>query len=305
MSRLTGLDFRDTLTDAVNEHNAEYAAVYALSIRWASDDARTVAAATQFQNILEMLRLPEATELTLDHSDRPPGWRVQEKLRDLLASAKRTTGRALVIVHYAGQGILTRNSPSVDLCDRLNIRRFEAFDADTFLISLALPGHYDLRDTANVDVLFVFDCKYYFGVPRHSPPTTGTRVVEVLAAVDEEYSPAEPSLTEYLRKEIAVRQEKGARYVEVADLVQTMWGRSRSMKMTTSHSVKLGASSICLPLAGLNEPVHSPSIAPSLRALLTVQIADNVTREQLDQLVSFIRDAGPEIGLILQGILPC
>ncbi|GES65373.1 hypothetical protein ARAM_005992 [Aspergillus terreus] len=304
MSRLTGLDFRDTLTDAINEHNAEYAAVYSLSIRWASDDARTVAAATQFQNILEMLRVPDATELTLDHSDRPPGLRVQEKLRELLASAKRTTGRALVIVHYAGQGVLTRNSPSVDLCDRLNIRRFEAFDADTFLVSLALPGHYDLRDTANVDVLFVFDCKYFFGLPRPPLPNPGTHVVEVLAAVEEEYSPADPSLTEYLRKEIAGRQEKGAQYVEVADLVQTLWGRS-SMKMTTNHSVKLGASSICLPLAGLKEPVHSPSIAPSVRALLTVQIADNVTREQLDQLVSFIRDAGPDIRLTLQGICPC
>ncbi|KAL5358164.1 hypothetical protein BJX96DRAFT_36826 [Aspergillus floccosus] len=304
MSRLTSLEFRDTLTDAINEHSAEYAAVYSLSIRWACDDVRAFTAAMEFQKILDILQLPSATELTIEKSDSTPGWTAQGKLRELLASAKNSIGRALVIVHYAGQGLLSRNALAINLCDRLNTRRFVSFDVDTFLISLALPVHYDLRTSANVDVLFVLDCDYPLGASY--APTLGTHVVEVLAAVDEDYSCSyhdTPSLAEHLRNEIARRHKEGARYVEVADLVRTLKGRS-DLNMTPTHNLKLGASSICLPLAGLKNPVNYPRIHPSLKAVFTVQVADNMTREQLDQLVSFIRNAGPDIALTLQSIYP-
>ncbi|QKX61768.1 uncharacterized protein TRUGW13939_08924 [Talaromyces rugulosus] len=171
MDAIEAGQFRETLTAAVRQHEVRYTDAHSLSMRWEKDDTEADKDTARFQMMLQALHFPAAHELVIKENDSTPGWTARGKIRETLAAARRTSGRSIVIVHYAGHGEL-------DSSRDLMLGKTSRFSADRFLISLALDKVYDLQNTTNVDVLFILDCCYGYAACRASEVTD--RVVELV-----------------------------------------------------------------------------------------------------------------------------
>ncbi|KAL3475426.1 hypothetical protein BJX99DRAFT_229580 [Aspergillus californicus] len=102
--KITTEQFRRTIKDAVLPRSTEYTNSYALSIRWERDDRLAHQDVSHFRSLLSTLRLAEPREVVIAADDFTPGLTAQTGLEQMLVVAKRTNGRAIVVVHYAGHG---------------------------------------------------------------------------------------------------------------------------------------------------------------------------------------------------------
>lgn len=116
--------FRQTLQDAVRQHEIQYTHAYGLAIRWEGDDTAAEQDYIHFQSILSTFQLPVARELVIQKSDKTPGWTAQDQFRQILHNAKATHGRSLVIIHYAGNGEL--DDRVLHLSEGVPSRKFSA-----------------------------------------------------------------------------------------------------------------------------------------------------------------------------------
>ncbi|OJJ42433.1 hypothetical protein ASPZODRAFT_137248 [Penicilliopsis zonata CBS 506.65] len=237
---------------------------------------------------------PAAREFVITNTDRTPGWSVMGVLEEVVSKAEKTTGRSVVMVHYAGHGMLGPNGNLLGVEGASNRR----FDAQRCLVEIL-----DLLDSTIVDTLFVFDCCYSFAACR-APEVSG-RIVEIIGASDNTplftNSPPGNTLTAKLEGEIRFRQRQGHRYIEFADVVQTL--RSRENAVKPAHTLRIGASSICLPLNGLNtiNPLHIP---PTHRAVFSVYISNDMSQQELDQFAALLRSFPRNASITLDGVYP-
>ena len=288
--------FNQTVQEAAHHRSREYSDTYSLSIRWERDDSIASLDCCHFQRLLQTLQLPKAQELIIAHDDATPGWTVEGKFRTILNAAKQTNDRALVIVHYAGYSSQEEEGASLYLVE---CYRGSHVNTMMYMVGMVLPGYgYDLRDEGNVDILFIFDCSYAPRASRDPGPTK--RIVEIIAAADEQARsgaqyPPRPAVTAKLVEEIKRRQKDGHRYVEFAELIQTLRARpvavkqrnyfmQRNARKRPTHALKMGARSVCLPLSGA-ATVNPQHIQPEeLRAIFGVHLADTMTTDEIENL---------------------
>ncbi|KAL2872388.1 uncharacterized protein BJX67DRAFT_5979 [Aspergillus lucknowensis] len=299
-AEITCSAFEETVRAAVLQRSARYTDSHSLTLRWEGDDTGASQDAGRFQNLLALFNLPPATELTINANDNTPGWTVQSTFTQILTHARSTRGRALVMVHYAGHGFVNKDSVFY-FSEGPGGRHF---NAELFLTYQAGPDQYYLHDSTNVDVLFIFDCCYGFTACRAAEVIP--RIVEFIAATDSSsplaFSPPRITVTAKLISEIRRRQREGHRYVEFADVVATLRANESAVKKPT-HYLKMGAASICLPFSGLLA-VDPSSLRPTLRAVFSVHIADNMTQHDVDQFVAWIRGLPEYAAITLEGIYP-
>ncbi|OGM51126.1 hypothetical protein ABOM_000159 [Aspergillus bombycis] len=168
------------------------------------------------------------------------------------------------------------------------------------IIDNVVAGDVQDFDIADTDAVFVLDCCYSHVATRALNPTT--RVVEILAASDdhnpEAFTPPRNTLTGKLRGEIARRKRDGHHCVVLSDVMATIRGNSPVVKPT--HHVKLGVS-VCFPFAGVTY-INPNTIAPSLRAVFSVRIVENINREQLNRFITWIEALPPGFAIELEGV---
>jgi hypothetical protein len=255
---------------------------------------------TRFQALLSIFQFPTAQELIIQEDDRTPGWTVQSKFRDTLTAAiANRQGRALVIVHYAGHGLVDADGV-FHLAEKITGNR--KLDFRLFLLSWALPTQYIMEGVDNVDVLFILDCCFAHTVTR--APVVAPRIVEIIAATEDNtpraYSPPANTFTSKLLSEISLRLRNGHKYVEFAEIIETLRSRAQA-RVKPCHALKMGMASICLPFTGVC-PVDPTTIKPKVRAVFGVNIDQDISPEDLRRLTDWIRTVPENVSLSLEGV---
>jgi hypothetical protein len=207
-------DFKTAIAAAVKRRNSAYNHSFALSVRWEADNTNAVEDTNRFQTILSTFNFPKAEELVLLSNDKTPGWSVHKKIHRIFEDAKRSVGRVVIMIHYAGHGFVKKGK----LFASKDGTGGKPMNLSKFMVEPSLEDDYYLADTRNVDVVYILDCCYAHRATRGSVDVT--RVVEILAATDDEtptaMSPPRNTLTGKLRGEIARRKRDGYQYVEMA-----------------------------------------------------------------------------------------
>ncbi|KAJ6117466.1 hypothetical protein N7512_007191 [Penicillium capsulatum] len=291
---LTHAQFKEAITRAVNNRSRVYNNSFALSIRWEKDNTNAAADTENFQMILSTLQLDQAKVEILAEQDRIPGWTLNDKVRSVFQVAADTPGKSIVLIHYAGHGqiqegrLFAVEGPS---------GRFTPLQD---YIDNAVAGQVQGFDIGDTDTVFVLDCCYSHVATRAFNPTA--RIVEILSASDDNtpvaLAPPRNTLTGKLRGEIAWRMREGHHFVELANVMAAV--RRNSPVVKPIHHVKLGAS-VRLAFSGVTR-INPNTITPSLRAVFSTRIAENMTREQLDGFIAWIATLPPGFGIELDGV---
>ena len=284
----------NAITRAVNNRSRIYNNSFALSVRWERDKENASVDTDYFQAILSTLNLDQAEVEILAEQDQTPGWTLNDKIRSVFRRAANAPGKSIVLIDYAGHGeVKGEQLFAVEGLSRrsINLQRF---------IDTVVAGDVQDFDIADTDAVFVLDCCYSHVATRTLNPTT--RVVEIISASDdhtpEALTPPRNTLSGKLRGEIARRKRDGHHFVILSDVMATIRGNSSVVKPT--HHVKLGVS-VCFPFTGVTR-INPNTIAPSLRAVFSVRIAENMTREQLDRFLTWIETLPPGFAMELDGI---
>lgn len=130
--------------------------------------------------------------------------------------------------------------------------------------------------------------------------TTTSSIVEIISATDDSApGPLIPRsrLSGRLRDEIMIRERRGHQSVEFADLMQSI--RAKSQVDHPTHSLKRGVSSVRLSLR--DGSIIPETIAPCLRAVFTIQLEEDVTKEELALFVCWTRNLPPKCAITLDG----
>jgi len=106
--KISNKDFKTAITAAVKRRNSAYNHSFALSVRWEADNTNAVEDTNHFQTILSTLNFPKAEELVLLSNDKTPGWSVHKKIHRIFEDAKRSVGRVVIMIHYAGHGFVKK-----------------------------------------------------------------------------------------------------------------------------------------------------------------------------------------------------
>lgn len=297
-SAITREQFEEMIHRAVNDHNRVYNNSFALSIRWEQDDTDAARDTEDLQSILSTLNLNQAEVEILAAQDRTPGWTLGTKLISLFQRAVDARGKSLVILHYTGHGELRQdNLFAVEGPTRRSVNLQRIIDC---LVAGNIAGDVQYVDIADTDVILILDCCYSHIATRALNPTT--RVVEILAASDDRtpaaLAPPRNTLSGKLRGEISRRKRDGHHFVELSDVMATL--RRNSSVVTPTHQVKLGQS-IRLPLTGTTR-VNPHTITPTLRAVFSVRIVEDLTQQQLDSLITWIQTLPHGYRMELDGV---
>jgi hypothetical protein len=293
---ITHAQFEDAITRAVHNRSRAYNNSFALSVRWERDNTDAATDTEHFQTILSTLNLDPAEVLVVAGQNSTPGWALNDKIRTIFQRAVNARGKSIVLIHYSGHGEV-RNGQLFAVeglsCRGMNLQA---------IIDTVVAGNIQDFDIADTDTVFILDCCYSHAAARALDPTT--RVVEILSASDdttpEALAPPRNTLTGKLRGEIARRKRDGHHFVILADVMASIRGNSSVVKPT--HHVKLGVST-CFPFTGVTL-VDPNTIAPSLRVVFSVRIAEDMTREQLERFITWIETLPPGHGIELDGIYP-
>lgn len=293
MAAINRDQFTDAITRAVYDRGRVYNNSFALSIYWERDNTNATEDVGHFQAILSTLNFDPAEVEIISEGDKTPGWTLMDTVRSIFQRAADAPGKSIVFIHYAGHGEVKKGElfavggPT---------RRSLNFNK---IIDEAVAAEWAF-DVANTDTVFVLDCCYAHAATR--APSTTTRVVEIISATDDitpkALAPPRNTLTGKLRTEIARRKRDGHQFMELSDVMATIRADSPVVKPT--HHVKLG-SSVRLLFTGVTR-IDPNTIAPSLRAVFSVHIAENMTQDQLNRLIQWINDLPSSYAMELDGV---
>ncbi|KAF9884973.1 hypothetical protein FE257_000883 [Aspergillus nanangensis] len=262
---------------------------------WENNEIGGRADVGHFQSILSSLDLPAANEYAIRLNDPAPGQGLMQMFTTLLNTAKATSGRSLVVVHYTGHAKLMDGNFYIG--SYVLGGDVKTINMDIWFFGLILRDHYILDDNSKVDILFILDCCYAHTAVRNA--AANPRVVQILAATDQTSPPAN-TFTAKLAGEIAHRKRQGHEYVDFANIIETLRGRARGV-VKPSNLLKLGASSIHLPFSRLSS-VDPKGIPPTLRAVFSVNIAENMTPDRVTHFIAWIRALPPSMTVTLEGV---
>ncbi|RDK47083.1 hypothetical protein M752DRAFT_262021 [Aspergillus phoenicis ATCC 13157] len=212
---------------------------------------------TYFQNLLKTLNIPPAIEHIIRHSSPNPDIPFQQAFHDILdeSQPKTKSDHNLLIFHYAGHGFIKN-------------------------------GQLTFAETATAEKTL------NAGISTRAP-IISNRVVEILAATSTQIPRnrilPENTFTAKLAEEIACRKRSGHKYVEIADVFQTLRSRGERDRLRPTHALLVGVESVVLPLDG-SCAVDPVTVAPMCTALFSVSVAKEMTAEELRQLSSWMKN---------------
>ncbi|GKZ33914.1 hypothetical protein AbraIFM66950_004004 [Aspergillus brasiliensis] len=297
MASITFSQFQATLRAAVEQRSQEYQSIYALTVRWKLDDTNADKDTAHFQNMLKHLDIDRAEEVILRSDDDLLEFNFSRIWMDFTAKARLDKERSLIIFHYAGHGI--NQNGSFSFADtKAGLRTLNA--QRVIIDDIKSPER--LPDSANTDVLLIFDCCYAHYATR--APNTTRRAIEVLAATsthtESARSPPNSTFTAKLANEIAYRKRRNHESVEFASVFETLRKRSPGQVRPT-HALLAGANSVTLPLNG-HRRVDPRTIPAEYKALFSVSVSRDLTTQEVEELAAWIRSLPPFAGLSIDSI---
>ncbi|OJZ90948.1 hypothetical protein ASPFODRAFT_57185 [Aspergillus luchuensis CBS 106.47] len=288
-SSITYNDFQATLRAVVEQRSQQYQNIYSIAVRWELDDTNAELDTAHFQSMLKNFDTDPAEVLVLGSDDHyPPGSFLQRK-RD---SATNT----LIIFHYAGHGA-TKNG-SFNIVENMSEESKTADFESAILADVKNPkGFSDM-----IDVLFILDCCYAHYTTR--APKTTRNVIEILAATSSQTVTARSApnntFTAKLANEIARRKKAHHESVEFTSVFQSLLTRP-STRVRPTHALLVGAASVNIPLNG--HRMVDPRIIPAdYNALFAVNISRDITKEELKELSTWMRELPSFAGLKIENI---
>ena len=318
MAELTKDQFKDLLMNAVRQHGMSYRHSFAVHVRWECDNTAAKRDFENFQTFLKVFALSPAQELVIKDDDVIPGWTVLDTVKKTILAAKAasTSGRSLIIFHYAGHGIPGPDG-TLQLCTTPTMGRHSRYFNDRAFFSEIDRSSFLLRDDSEVDVVLLFDCCYSFLATR--AVNSSGRVVEVLAAVDAKSKTANipgqrVSFTGKLATKVAWLRGRGKDHIDLAELVALLRVEDSPAKRP-SHTLRVGLSSVRLrfPASTTSTPTASaptasapttavPLRGPGLRAVFHLTVNKSFSSDQLKCFLKWLGALNPEVGLRLEGV---
>lgn len=297
MDSISYAQFQSTLRAAVGRRTQEYRSIYSITVRWEKDDTNAESDTNHFQNMLKNLDIGPAEELVIDSEDLAPEFTLSRVWLNFSEKARLSEERSLIIFHYAGHGIYKNGS--FKFAD--TIAGLKTMDPQSVLFNdIMNPAMFP--EFNNTDVLFIFDCCYGQNATR--APDNTHRAFEVLAATstrtESARSPSDSTFTAKLADEIARRKRLGHRSFEFASVYESLRKESTS-RVRPTHALLAGATSVNLPLTGYRT-VDPRDIPADYKALFSVTISRDLTRQDLKELVAWIRNRSPFTGLAIDSM---
>ncbi|KAE8153300.1 hypothetical protein BDV25DRAFT_127368 [Aspergillus avenaceus] len=261
MAPITFEQFRNTMTAAAAQRGRDYTNVYSLTVRWERDNTQAAIDCDNFQRMLKDLDVTPAVEHIIRRDDSSIVFTFQKALQSFVGKckAKSESDHNLMILHYAGHGMMKNGHFAFAETRAAN----STLDAESWLLNPMKTAQY-ISDVDRLDVLLIFDCCYA-----------------------------------HLAGEVARRKRAGHKYVEFADIFQTL--RSRGGKVQPTHSLLVGVASVLLPLnrPGTVDPLNIP---PNYTALFSVNVSQVLTTDELRQLSAWMRNLPRFAGLNIDNV---
>ena len=314
---------KESLEDAIISKGRQYEAVFTRSIRFDADNTGAIFDAGHFSQICEKLRIPGPEEIVLLESGRQrPEARIATMVQHLEEATEVIDGHTLIVIHYAGHGVLDEDDSLYFVANLVSRRRFTW--------QLDFGKLWSRRDTfQRTDVLFLLDC-CYAGAAARNVPTSKSRTVEVVAgcgpaqdSVPHSYearNAAGPKTFTY-RVDQAIdtklKSHQGKRFLLGFNNLISDLRLSAPLGQDPKYFMKIGCVPILFPVGGpvqaaerqIIPPRLLPSAAPVLAGRPQYSVLFNATVDDLDVkngehkgLLDWIRRAPREIGLKIHSI---
>ncbi|KAK2769937.1 hypothetical protein FQN53_005805 [Emmonsiellopsis sp. PD_33] len=302
-SAISENDFRNALQTALTRRDGVYSEYASFHFRWADDDTNADRDAENFRELAKLLSFPPPKEHVIDKQDLLPSHNLTGGVIPLVHPLP-SSGRRVVMIHYAGYG--EDNAAGLQLISRggkrISVDRWmEEWVANSDFIEVDDP----------IDFVFIFDCCCHnFQATRQ--PNPATRLVDILASGDRRDPGAFAdgntlSLTAKLLGEIRNRTQRGEKFIQIAEVMDTL--HQNSMVKKPTYSAKIGVGSITLPLnqQGLGQSANPPPSAAMPKGLLatfSVHVKETLSPGELSGLMQWISQI-PEsanIGLKLENV---
>ncbi|KAJ9245641.1 hypothetical protein DTO169E5_360 [Paecilomyces variotii] len=285
MSSVSKKELEDALRAAVARQSHKYQNYHAFHFRFEDDDTRADRDGTTFANLARIFCFPTPQTYVIPKAHTTPSFEVINKISAIISKASTAPGRSLVLIHYAGHGGASDSNELI-----LNSTSGKKIAASR-LVSL-LVDETVLPFDAPLDIILIFDCCFSFLATRN--PSPKSRIVEILTAGDDRDPIAfsagtQLSFTSKVLVEVRKRAQNGEKFIEVADLIDTL--RKSSPVKTPSYAAKVGMGSITLPLAQIPiTPSTSPMRRnpPGLLATFSLHVSKTFSRDELKELVKWI-----------------
>ncbi|GLA00625.1 hypothetical protein AnigIFM60653_009375 [Aspergillus niger] len=294
MGSIAYTQFQTTLRTAVEQKSQQYENIYSIAVRWELDDTNAHEDTERFQDMLQSLDTGPAEVLVLRSDDQMPEFTLVKAWIKFSTQARLTPERSLIIFHYAGHG--ASKDGSFTITDNRMESKTINFQ-NTILDEVKNPARF-----MNTDFLFIFDCCFAHYATR-APETTGN-IIEILAATSSETvearCAADNTFTAKLANEIARRQRANHDIVDFASVFQSIRARS-TVRVTPTHALLVGATSVTLPLNG-HKLVDPQAIPADYTALFSVNVSRDVTAQEMKELVAWMRELPPFAGLKIESV---
>ncbi|KAK2738137.1 hypothetical protein FQN55_000757 [Onygenales sp. PD_40] len=282
-SVISKTDFKDALDAALAQRPGVYSEYLALHFRWADDDTNADRDGENFKQLAKLLAFPPPKVLVLDKLDYTPSFTLTGAVQPM-AIPLPSSGRRIVMVHYAGHG------EESDVGLQLISGRGKRISVNLWLDQWINTSN--IADYEPIDFLFIFDCCYSWLATRQ--PKKGTRIVEILGAGDERDpiafgSGSALSFTAKLLVEVRNRAQRGDKSVRIADMMVHLRHNSPVKKPT--YTAKLGVGSITLPLnqQGLGQSAPpAASMGKGLLATFSVHVKETLSPSELKGLTQWL-----------------
>lgn len=306
-ANLSEAEFLDLLRKEVDQENRHYSHIQGFALRFEADDTRAKDDTASFNTILNLLGAPSAVEAIVQPTDTFPTWDVKLKLNAALASLTALDGRKLMLVHYAGHGMVDHNSNLEFFANPQRMEKTVRFDALSMTVAVT-----DMEKDVPLDVLFIIDCCYGGVATRHGQPAR--RIVQVLAAVegnqtafeDDQDNPRRTNrtFTSKLADHITRLKGAGVNSIDFGEVIASVAAESPWKQPV--HRVLIGPTAIRVRLS-THTSAHSRSSSSSgvgdgYRALLGVHLSDDLTAEKVRDLADWVRALDPVYGITVDGI---
>ncbi|KAJ5116816.1 hypothetical protein N7456_001164 [Penicillium angulare] len=241
-----------------------------------------------FQAILKLLDPPRAQHIAIPANTYEDGRHAYVQLERVIRGLQNTTNQTLALIHYAGHPTL--DNPAWRQNTRDAVSKNQLTVIDPFLANITKGTHLFI-DNAKVDIVYIFDCYNKYQFPHIKKIGKHGRVIELLAEGKglENLDPPKTTLTRKLRDEIGRRKHLGHQFVEMADLAQTLAGRSQPNSINSVHHlIYQGTGSVCLTFNGPSS-IDPASIPPSLDPLtFSVFLSESMTLAQIKEFLVLI-----------------
>ena len=257
---------RNRIEAALDQRGRHYACYFTFAIRFEKDDTGAEKDTANFQTILKMLGLPVAMEMVIPSSDVTPGWSVTTWLAKLIESRKLKTGRALIIGHYAGYGV-------IDSHDQLCFQASPQYPSRMLYVK-TIDNLFDESEVPpDTDVCIILDACYNGVAMRGAGGRNWT--AELVASVGSQQKALgnwsylartrNKTFTSRVADEVAREVGKGAVDISLADIVSTLRQHSSSDRMPV-YQLKAGTLGIRIPnLKNIPVPSHQRTLSQHQR----------------------------------------